>query len=104
MAAAGAFENIDPTIAEVLFVGRPAGSNRRALGGRLGFAGARRAQRLIGQRPLVGVRARRRLTNPYQWRAIVWPLAPGAAGDEDLSINGPNSEYVIAVSEEWPSQ
>jgi hypothetical protein len=104
VAAAGSFENIDPEIEEVLFVGRPVGATDElwvAVSASLSptvSAGTLQSGRWSATRPAPPS------TPGYRWRAIVWPIASGAAGDEDLQINGPDSIYVIARSEEWPQQ
>lgn len=104
VAAAGSFENINPEIEEVLFVGRPVGATDElwvAVSASLSptiSAGTLQSGRWSATRPAPPS------TPGYRWRAIVWPIASGAAGDEDLQINGPDSIYVIARSEEWPQQ
>jgi len=104
VAAAGQFENLDPELEEVLFVGRPVGATDElwvAVSASLSptaTSGPLQTGRWSATRPAPPP------TPGYRWRAIVWPVAPGAAGDEELQQNGPDSIYVIARSEEWPSQ
>lgn len=99
--AQGIFENVDPTIEDVLFVGRPAASTtdvwvavEAALAPRSQI-GPLQSGRWTASRPAPtdGV--------AYRWRAIIWPSASGATGNEDLQRNGPDSEFVVARSEEW---
>ena len=99
--AEGGFENLDPSREEVLFVGRPKESTTdrwvavEAALSPINQAGSLQSGRWNALRPAPP-------PNPgYRWRAIVWPSTAGATGDEDLQLNGPDSEYVLARSEEW---
>jgi hypothetical protein len=98
--AQGAFEFLDPAREEILLIGRPSSSNddlwvavEAALTPRA-QQGSLQSGEWTASRPAPP-------TVPYRWRVIVWPNSSGAAGNEDLQLNGPDSEYVIARSEEW---
>jgi hypothetical protein len=104
VAGAGQFENLDPELEEVLFVGRPVGATDE-----LWVAVPASLSPTVSEGPLqsghwTASRPAPPPTPGYRWRAIVWPIASGAAGVEDLQINGPDSIYVIARSEEWSDQ
>jgi hypothetical protein len=100
VAADGLFEYVDPQSQEVLFVGRPAADTSDlwvAVEAQLSpkaQVGSLQNGEWSASRPAPPA-------VPYRWRAIVWPRISGAAGIEDLQVNGPDSRYVIARSEEW---
>jgi hypothetical protein len=97
--AQGSFENIDPFREDVLFVGRPQAATTdlwvavEAALAPSAQAGSLQSGRWTAQRPQPPADA-------YRWRAIVWPSAQGSAGNEDLQQNGPDSQFVIARSDE----
>ena len=98
--ADGDFQYLDPTREEVLFIGRPSGSEDDAwvaveadLTPREQL-GALQSGDWTASRPAPP-------QAPYRWRVIVWPAGSGATANEDLQLNGPDSQYVIARSEEW---
>ncbi len=99
--AQGLFENVDPVREEVLFVGRPEGETEErwvsvpAALSPNSLAGSLQSGSWTAARPAPP------LDVAYRWRAIVWPNISGAVANEDLQLNGPDSDYVIARSEEW---
>lgn len=99
----GSFENLDPAREEVLFVGRPAGVNSELW---VAVEAALAASEQQGSLQSGLWSALRPAPPPaaYRWRAILWPSAAGAAGTEDLQQNGPDSQFVLAKSEEWVSE
>lgn len=100
--ASGRFRNVDVLAEVILFVGRPAGeSDARWLPVEA---------RVTPQPSAAGVRtdglwqAIRPFTEQgrFSWRALVVPATQGVNdGYEDIKAKGPESELVIAASEEW---
>jgi hypothetical protein len=94
----GTFENVDPRVNEVVFVGRPRDLTDE---GWLAAEGALSPSAQLGTLQSGSWTASRPapLDVPYRWYAILWPAAAGAGGFEDLVANGPESEFVVAKSD-----
>lgn len=98
VAGRGTFEDLDPNVNEVVFVGRPPAAtteNWLAVEAALtptAQAGALQDGRWQAVRPAPPPAG-------YRWYAILWPVAAGASGAEDLRLNGPASELVVAKSD-----
>lgn len=102
--AQGAFEFVDPEREEILFIGRPSGQTSELwVAVEAALSPASQAGSLVSGQ-WTAVRPAPPPSAVYRWRAILWPAASGATGQEDLQLNGPDSEFVIASSEEWISE
>ncbi|HUG47829.1 MAG TPA: hypothetical protein VMP67_05395 [Candidatus Limnocylindria bacterium] len=97
----GAYQNLDPETQGVLFIGQPvdaSGADWLPVVANLATDGVAssgpRNGRWEAVRPGVP-------SEPYRWYAVVAPASAGA-GDvyEDLRANGPESEFVLAASDE----
>jgi hypothetical protein len=92
----GSFENVDPLVNEVLFIGRPLAETESWLAVEATMdptvqRGPLQSGRWAAVRPSP-------VTVPYRWFAILWPASSGATGTEDLQTNGPESRFVVAKS------
>jgi hypothetical protein len=93
----GAFERVNPALSDIVFIGRPADAPSDtwlATEANMTPLASAATGALDGRWSA----ARALPTTPYQWYAILWPAAAGAAGSEDLTLNGPDSEFVQAKS------
>jgi hypothetical protein len=100
--ATGRFRNVDVAAEVILFVGRPATeSDARWLPVEAQVTPQASA---LGSRVDGKWEALRPFTEQgrFSWRALVVPAGSGAAdGYEDVKVNGPASDLVLASSEEW---
>jgi hypothetical protein len=98
----GSFENINPLVNDVLFIGRPSSGTESWLAvdatmEATAQKGALQSGRWQATRPSS-------VTVPYRWFVILWPASSGATGTEDLRVNGPASMFVVAKSAPFDTQ
>jgi hypothetical protein len=97
VAGNGTYSGVNPDVNKILFMGRPKDAqNDPWLTAAAVLAPQAEANNIEAGEWQA---ARQPAVLGFRWFAVVVPASAGAVGNEDLRVNGPESEYVIAASE-----